>query len=41
LNSASVGDGTSSQITSWVEANFEKVTAGSSTFYDLTRKASG
>jgi hypothetical protein len=33
-------DGTSSQITSWVEANFKKVTAGSATFYDLTRKAS-
>ncbi|MFF5186547.1 glycosyltransferase family 39 protein [Streptomyces sp. NPDC000345] len=32
--------GTSSQITSWVEANFKKVTAGSSTFYDLTQKAS-
>jgi 4-amino-4-deoxy-L-arabinose transferase-like glycosyltransferase len=34
-------DGTSSQITSWVEANFKKVTAGSATFYDLTQKASG
>ncbi|MDQ0749646.1 4-amino-4-deoxy-L-arabinose transferase-like glycosyltransferase [Streptomyces africanus] len=32
------GDGTSSQITSWVEANFKKVTAGSATFYDLTQK---
>jgi len=32
--------GTSSQITSWVEKNFKKVTVGSSTFYDLTRKAS-
>ncbi|WP_244204507.1 ArnT family glycosyltransferase, partial [Streptomyces africanus] len=31
-------DGTSSQITSWVEANFKKVTAGSATFYDLTQK---
>ncbi|MFF7793761.1 glycosyltransferase family 39 protein [Streptomyces sp. NPDC007991] len=31
-------DGTSSQITSWVEANFKKVTAGSATFYDLTRE---
>ncbi|OSC73093.1 glycosyl transferase, partial [Streptomyces sp. 4F] len=29
--------GTSSQITSWVEANFTKVTVGSATFYDLTR----
>ncbi|MET9684649.1 ArnT family glycosyltransferase [Streptomyces coeruleorubidus] len=34
-------DGTSSQITAWVEANFKKVTAGSATFYDLTQKASG
>jgi hypothetical protein len=34
------GDGTSSRITSWVEANFKKVTVGSSTFYDLTQKAS-
>ncbi|MYS91597.1 MULTISPECIES: ArnT family glycosyltransferase [Streptomyces] len=33
-------DGTSSRITSWVEANFKKVTAGSATFYDLTQKAS-
>ncbi|MFF4356940.1 glycosyltransferase family 39 protein [Streptomyces sp. NPDC001604] len=33
--------GTSSQITSWVEKNFKKVTVGSSTFYDLTQKASG
>jgi 4-amino-4-deoxy-L-arabinose transferase-like glycosyltransferase len=32
--------GTSSQITSWVEKNFKKVTVGSATFYDLTRKAS-
>lgn len=32
--------GTSSQITSWVEKNFKKVTVGSSTFYDLTQKAS-
>ncbi|MEU3143759.1 MULTISPECIES: glycosyltransferase family 39 protein [unclassified Streptomyces] len=40
------GDGsgdssTSSQITSWVEENFKEVTAGSATFYDLTRKADG
>ncbi|MEU6181938.1 ArnT family glycosyltransferase [Streptomyces coeruleorubidus] len=34
-------DGTSSRITSWVEANFKKVTVGSATFYDLTQKASG
>ncbi|MEU2420515.1 glycosyltransferase family 39 protein [Streptomyces sp. NPDC007851] len=33
--------GTSSQITSWVEKNFKKVTAGSAVFYDLTRPASG
>ncbi|MFE0739214.1 glycosyl transferase, partial [Streptomyces sp. NPDC058855] len=32
--------GTSSQITSWIEANFKKVTVGSATFYDLTQKAS-
>ncbi|WP_328439824.1 glycosyltransferase family 39 protein [Streptomyces sp. NBC_00444] len=32
--------GTSLQITEWVEANFTKVTAGSSTFYDLTQAAS-
>ncbi|WP_155060027.1 ArnT family glycosyltransferase [Streptomyces blattellae] len=32
--------GTSSQITEWVEANFTKVTVGSSTFYDLTQEAS-
>jgi 4-amino-4-deoxy-L-arabinose transferase-like glycosyltransferase len=34
------GDGTASRISSWVEANFKKVTVGSSTFYDLTQKAS-
>ncbi|WP_031102592.1 glycosyltransferase family 39 protein [Streptomyces sp. NRRL S-146] len=33
-------DGTSSRITSWVEATFKKVTVGSTTFYDLTQKAS-
>ncbi|MDL5202533.1 glycosyltransferase family 39 protein [Streptomyces sp. ALI-76-A] len=32
------GDGTSSQITTWVEATFKKVTVGSATFYDLTRQ---
>jgi hypothetical protein len=32
--------GTSSQISSWVEDNFEKVTAGTATFYDLTRPKS-
>ncbi|POX47815.1 glycosyl transferase [Streptomyces sp. Ru71] len=35
------GSGTSSQITSWVESTFKKVTAGSATFYDLTQKTSG
>ncbi|GAA3043059.1 glycosyltransferase family 39 protein [Streptomyces glomeratus] len=35
------GSGVSSQITSWVEKNFKKVTAGSATFYDLTRKTGG
>lgn len=34
------GSGTSSQISSWVEKNYKKVTAGSATFYDLTRPAS-
>ncbi|WP_225644487.1 glycosyltransferase family 39 protein [Streptomyces werraensis] len=34
------GTGTSSQITAWVQANFTQVTAGSATFYDLTRPAS-
>ncbi len=33
------GSGTSSQITSWIEATFKKVTVGSATFYDLTQKA--
>lgn len=32
--------GTSSQISSWVTANFKKVTVGSATFYDLTQAAS-
>ncbi|MFD8817206.1 glycosyltransferase family 39 protein [Streptomyces sp. NPDC059627] len=32
--------GTSSQISTWVEKNFKKVTVGSATFYDLTQKAS-
>ncbi|WP_406457388.1 glycosyltransferase family 39 protein [Streptomyces sp. NBC_01622] len=32
--------GSSSQITSWVEKNYKKVTVGSATFYDLTQKAS-
>ncbi|MGJ5759941.1 ArnT family glycosyltransferase [Streptomyces galbus] len=34
-------NGTSSRITTWVEATFKKVTAGSATFYDLTQEASG
>ncbi|MFC7867896.1 glycosyltransferase family 39 protein [Streptomyces murinus] len=29
--------GTGSQISSWVQSNFKKVTAGSATFYDLTQ----
>jgi 4-amino-4-deoxy-L-arabinose transferase-like glycosyltransferase len=32
--------GTSSQISSWVTANFKKVTVGSATFYDLTQPSS-
>ncbi|MZD04988.1 glycosyl transferase [Streptomyces sp. SID5785] len=32
--------GTASAITSWVEKNYEKVTVGSATFYDLTRPTS-
>ncbi|MEI5527461.1 glycosyltransferase family 39 protein [Streptomyces brasiliscabiei] len=31
------GDGTSSQITSWVQENFEAVTVDGTTFYDLTQ----
>lgn len=34
-------EGTSSQITTWVEANYTKVTVGSATFYDLTQPTSG
>ncbi|MFG2635565.1 ArnT family glycosyltransferase [Streptomyces sp. NPDC048362] len=30
--------GTSARISTWVQSNFKKVTAGSATFYDLTRK---
>ncbi|CAL9305058.1 ArnT family glycosyltransferase [Streptomyces sp. SudanB182_2057] len=33
------GDGTASGISSWVQSTFTKVTVGSATFYDLTRKA--
>jgi 4-amino-4-deoxy-L-arabinose transferase-like glycosyltransferase len=32
--------GASSRITSWVEANYKKVTVGSATFYDLTQPTS-
>ncbi|MFE9806196.1 ArnT family glycosyltransferase [Streptomyces sp. NPDC005548] len=32
---------TSSRISSWVTANFKKVTVGSATFYDLTQPTSG
>ncbi|MGW1984583.1 glycosyltransferase family 39 protein [Streptomyces collinus] len=35
------GSGSGSKISSWVQSNFKKVTAGSATFYDLTRKAAG
>ncbi|MBW8702329.1 hypothetical protein MBT84_22230 [Streptomyces sp. MBT84] len=35
------GSDAGSQISSWVEKNFKKVTVGSSTFYDLTRKSAG
>lgn len=34
------GQGASSQITSWIESTYKKVTVGSSTLYDLTQKAS-
>ncbi|MDN3265483.1 glycosyltransferase family 39 protein [Streptomyces sp. CSDS2] len=33
------GNGTASEISSWVQSTFRKVTVGSATFYDLTRKA--
>ncbi|MEW2287915.1 glycosyltransferase family 39 protein [Streptomyces sp. NPDC047841] len=33
--------GTASQISSWIQSTFKKVTVGSATFYDLTQKASG
>ncbi|MFE9771074.1 ArnT family glycosyltransferase [Streptomyces sp. NPDC005931] len=33
--------GSAAQISAWVRENFERVTAGSATFYDLTRKAAG
>ncbi|MFH8567469.1 ArnT family glycosyltransferase [Streptomyces sp. NPDC017993] len=32
------GQGSSSKITSWIEKTFKKVTVGSATFYDLTRR---
>ncbi|MEU8975566.1 glycosyltransferase family 39 protein [Streptomyces monashensis] len=34
-------NGSASQISAWVQKNFTKVTVGSATFYDLTRKKSG
>ncbi|MGW0782296.1 ArnT family glycosyltransferase [Streptomyces sp. NPDC002913] len=34
------GEGTSSQISSWVEENFKEVTVGSAAFYDLTQPTS-
>ncbi|MEU7413347.1 glycosyltransferase family 39 protein [Streptomyces sp. NPDC042638] len=33
--------GTASRISSWVQSTFKKVTVGSATFYDLTRRVSG
>ncbi|MYV42336.1 glycosyl transferase [Streptomyces sp. SID1328] len=33
--------GTATSISTWVEANFKKVTVGTATFYDLTRKQAG
>ncbi len=33
------GNGTASQITEWVQENFEKVTVGSTTLYDLTHQS--
>ncbi|MEU1708485.1 glycosyltransferase family 39 protein [Streptomyces sp. NPDC005706] len=33
------GSGSASEISSWVQGNFKKVTAGSATFYDLTKSA--
>ncbi|MFF9085659.1 ArnT family glycosyltransferase [Streptomyces sp. NPDC014991] len=33
--------GSASRISSWVQSTFTKVTVGSATFYDLTRKAGG
>ncbi|MFJ3663549.1 ArnT family glycosyltransferase [Streptomyces sp. NPDC090119] len=33
--------GTASAISTWVEANFKKVTVGSATFYDLTQRKAG
>ncbi|GHK03716.1 glycosyl transferase [Streptomyces sp. Y2F8-2] len=35
------GSDVASQISSWVQQNFKKVTVGSATFYDLTQKTSG
>ncbi|MFI8349295.1 ArnT family glycosyltransferase [Streptomyces sp. NPDC085596] len=35
------GSGTASSISTWVEANFKKVTVGSATFYDLTQQQTG
>ncbi|TWV37773.1 glycosyl transferase, partial [Streptomyces misionensis] len=35
------GSGTGAQISSWVQSTFKKVTVGSATFYDLTRRANG
>ncbi|CAK7287154.1 ArnT family glycosyltransferase [Streptomyces misionensis] len=35
------GSGTGSQIGSWVQRTFEKVSVGSATFYDLTQRVKG
>ena len=40
MNGVGGDSGTSSKISSWVEDTFEKASAGSSTFYDLTRPKS-
>lgn len=41
MGAGGANSGTASRISSWVEENFEKVTAGSATFYDLTRPKDG
>ncbi|MFE7356813.1 ArnT family glycosyltransferase [Streptomyces sp. NPDC057543] len=41
MGAGGANSGTASRISSWVEENFEKVTAGGATFYDLTRPKDG